>query len=46
MSDKSQTMNSSPEQAEHDHTGVLWNSQVTQMEKVHDPQIKSRNEGK
>lgn len=46
MSDKSQTTNSSPGQTEHDHTGVLWNSQVTQMEKVHDPQLKSRNEGK
>lgn len=46
MSDKSQTTNSSPGQTEHDHTGVLRNSQVTQMEKVHDPQLKSRNEGK
>lgn len=47
MSDKSQTLEFKPRtNSEHERTRALWDIQVTQIEKVHDPQIKKRNEEK
>lgn len=47
MSNKSQTLEFKPRtNSEHEHTKALWDIQVTQIEKVHDPQIKKTKEEK